>query len=421
MPSKILIISHVFPPIPGIGGRRWAKFSKYLKRKGFDVSVISTENIYDNESAWNDDIKELKILRLPYAFPKIVSHPKPGLLNKISYFLNLFLLKRSDKGNYFDKTIYWKNQIRKNISYQITTNGVNVVIVTAAPFRLSNYVVTLKKQYPEVKFVVDFRDYWTKDSEISSFAGLSDERKEFERDLEEQTVTMADEVLCVADNMKSYFAELCSPEKIHVIPNGFDTDDFKLLDKTQSVKSDKIKFLFSGTLYINLEYVMQPFFEALGKIKKQNNDLYSKLEVKFVGSFPQQYHHLIEQNKVSDCVRIEKTKPLADVYTDIFNSDYCLLFLNDVYNFALSTKFCEYISQQKNIVIVSNKGETSEFITKNKIGYWINPLSAYDDLINLLNNTINGTAKNWNTEFDSNQFSIDKLTDKLISTLSLTK
>ena len=50
--QHILLISYTFPPHPGIGGRRWAKFSKYLSKLNYIVHVIHVANPFDEDSLW---------------------------------------------------------------------------------------------------------------------------------------------------------------------------------------------------------------------------------------------------------------------------------------------------------------------------------------------------------------------------------
>ena len=104
---------------------------------------------------------------------------------------------------------------------------------------------------------------------------------------------------------------------------------------------------------------------------------------------------------------------LKEVYGKINSANYCLLFLNNVYNFALSTKFCEYISQKKKILIISSKGPASDFIVNNKLGFWINPENVYAEFLAVLQNTVSGNAQTWDSAFDVNEFSVETLTTKL--------
>ena len=59
MSKKVLIVSYVFPPKSGIGGRRWAKFSKYLNRMDIDLKVLTFQKKNDsNFSNWSKDTVE---------------------------------------------------------------------------------------------------------------------------------------------------------------------------------------------------------------------------------------------------------------------------------------------------------------------------------------------------------------------------
>ena len=58
--KKIIIICFTFPPYEGIGGRRWAKFAKYLDRMRHDVQVLASSlPLVKKDSSWTKDIENL--------------------------------------------------------------------------------------------------------------------------------------------------------------------------------------------------------------------------------------------------------------------------------------------------------------------------------------------------------------------------
>ena len=413
--SNVLIICHGFPPNPGIAGRRWAKFAKYLNRSGHNVFVIASEKISDTSSDWNDDIKGIPVEYLPYKFPKVITLNRSGILSKLQYRFWLFILKLLNKGNFYDRSFFWKRQVNKKVSEYIETKNINTVIVTAGPFFLSYYVTLLKNKYPGVKFIVDFRDLWTGDSEITSFSTLSQKRIKREKFFERRTILQADVVLTVGEQMSSYFDGLAINKQVYTLPNGFDEDDFdQLVIEKDTDSSDLIKLVFAGTLYINLDYILIPFFEALVKLKKENLGLFNRLRFEFYGTFPDSYKVLVNKYDLNEIISYNEKLPLKKIYSKIKNSTACLLFLNDVYNFALSTKFCEYISQNKKIIVVANKGQTSEFIISNQLGYWVSPNNSYQDLLNCLDNLQSASKDLSKSAFDVSDYSVKKLTNKLI-------
>ena len=58
--KKILIITFTFPPKPGIGGRRWAKFAKYLHQKKVSFDILTFEKKSSEKSKWCDDVEPFK-------------------------------------------------------------------------------------------------------------------------------------------------------------------------------------------------------------------------------------------------------------------------------------------------------------------------------------------------------------------------
>ena len=74
MSEQVLIISYTFPPTPGIGGRRWAKFAKYFALKGYRVQVICATNPFSDTSIWDRDTLSENIIKV------FVPHKYPGSL-----------------------------------------------------------------------------------------------------------------------------------------------------------------------------------------------------------------------------------------------------------------------------------------------------------------------------------------------------
>ncbi|MBK7667512.1 MAG: hypothetical protein IPJ32_09355 [Sphingobacteriaceae bacterium] len=284
------------------------------------------------------------------------------------------------------------------------------------PFRLTNYVVSLNKKFPNVKFIADFRDLWTEDSEITFFSVMSEKRKRIEKRIEKETILKSNKVIATMDSIADYFSALSIQNKFTTISNGYDPDDFNSLN-IEKDNSGKIIFVYAGTLYINLQYIITPLFKAIGELKRNEPELYNKIEFRFIGKFPDEYKKYITENNISEAIKILNFLPLKETLTKIKQANYGVLILNDVYNFNLSTKFFEYISQKKKVVVVSSEGSASKFIQENKLGVWLNPQTSYTDLIKLIKDTENETLKQWDSTFDIEQFSVNNLTDKLINVI----
>jgi hypothetical protein len=412
--KQVLIISFVFPPYPGIGGRRWAKFSKYLTELETEVFVLASENPFSTKSEWTKDIENSNVKRLPLKYPKaLITFPK-SFSGRINYKISKFFVQLFSKGNYYDKALFWQNQLLNEAKKIIELHDIKNVVISGAPFHLMHHSLTLKDWNSNLNLIVDFRDLWTDDVSMSALSSMSQRRLNVESKMELEVLNKADCVITVSDFMTKKLQQKANVRKAITIINGFDEHDFGSVKNTNN-SDDFFNFVFTGSLYKNIDSVFTPFCEAVQKIKINEPDLYGKLNFNFYGTSDVSNIELVKKMNL-DCIHFHDSISLNHVFEKISRADYCMLFLNDTYSFSLSTKFCEYIGLRKSIVLFSKEGDASSFITSNKLGFWINPHNMYEDLVRLLK-TKDTIFIDQNFELNREKYSLKNITKELIESV----
>ncbi|MFN3412376.1 MAG: glycosyltransferase, partial [Exilispira sp.] len=230
--KKLLIISFYFPPT-GVGGAiRIVKFTKYLP--SFDIEPIiltTTEDTFGvkDYSLLNELPENLKIFRIPsfYIFnymPKF----KFLKLNQIIAFIGRNFI-------WPDSSIYWAKKVFIEACKIIENEKIDYILTTGGPFSVHLTGLDLKKKFPFIQWIADFRDEWT----LNPFVKYGFFRRLYERKLEKRVMQKADKVITISNHIKDKYIRLYPflMGKIKVIYNGFDEDDFKNYKK-EYVKSD---------------------------------------------------------------------------------------------------------------------------------------------------------------------------------------
>jgi hypothetical protein len=258
MGNKVLIISYTFPPYDGIGGRRWAKFSKYLNYLDYELSIIAAkqEKIkkYDKDFDIINYADNIKYIKSNY--PEIISKIPKILIEKIWYNISLIALKILCKGNYYDKAVFLKRKILDELE-EGYKKGFKNIIISGAPFNLLYYGALFKKKHSDINLIIDFRDGWTWDGRYGIDL-ISNKRKEHELKKELFTLSSADIILHCSNYHKDITMELYpfTKNKTYLISHAYDKEELPEL-KNNTVKEDF--FVYGGTLYDWLE----PVFESL--------------------------------------------------------------------------------------------------------------------------------------------------------------
>ena len=411
MQKKLLIVSYTFPPSKKVGGRRWSKFSKYLIKSNVDVRILTSSDNFRHEPS--HDFDNL-IDYIDFNYPKYLGINPSNMLEKVLYKFSLFYSKMVTNKNYYDKAVHGEKNLLKKVEYYINL-GYNNVLVSIAPFHLATYVSDIILKYPEVNFIVDFRDPWVGNRTSYGYYSLNEKRKSIEKKSEKKVVERFNNIVTVSESITTVLKNKYPNSKAFftTIPNGFDRDDYSNLE-LEKIKpsSPNIRLVFAGTFYNPAEKYLTLLSKWLEEIKAYKIEIYESLSIDFFGTINIQ--NSIFNNHKNVIFHGLKSKDV--VYKEIIKSDGCLLFLTDDINYSFSSKFCDYIALKKPIIVFSNSGLTSKYIDENNIGYTFSFENSYIVFLEALINLKSKSSKFY-LNYNSKPFDLKFITKNYLKIL----
>jgi glycosyltransferase involved in cell wall biosynthesis len=407
--KHILLISYTFPPYPGIGGRRWAKFSKYLSRLGYTVHVIHAKNPFKEQSLWTEDIeneKNIKRYELNSLYPKVLLTQPKSILQKLNYKISLLIVRFLSKGTLYDRGIFWKKPILSLAAKLIEKYKIKNVIVSCAPFSTAYHTLTLKKKFKELNLIVDFRDPWTWGS-VYGFANIAAKRLKHEKMMENAVVEKADKITVPVEIMKQQllFDYEKKSNKIALLPHAYDEEE--VVAKAQT-SDDMITIIFYGNLYSGIKDYLVAISNSIKKIKnKIRLEIYSDTD---------RYSEIFEENNLlNTSVFFYKNLSTKQLFQKIKFSHFVLLVHPDRGIDNISTKFYEIINSRTPILYVSKPGNTSEFIVTKKLGYFFEKHQIENNFEQIV---FGNVPYEYNKNYNVSEFSFTSVTQLLKSYLT---
>src|ERR1700741_762637 len=125
--KKILLICYSFPPFAGIGGRRWAKFSKHLTQHDFELFVIGAEHRSGKVSNWAQDIEGNEAIHyfpIKTKFHDFFHDHNFTFLKKVNYKLSKIYLQNTSEGNFYDKALASNELFYRKAKELIVKHGI---------------------------------------------------------------------------------------------------------------------------------------------------------------------------------------------------------------------------------------------------------------------------------------------------------
>jgi glycosyltransferase involved in cell wall biosynthesis len=429
--KKVLILTYYWPPGGGAGVQRWLKFVKYLRDFGWEPIVYTAANgempVTDN-SLEKDIPKSITILKTniwePYSFYKafigrkkddkinasfLSENKKPSFTEKISVWI---------RGNFFipDARKYWIKPSVKYLNDYLSKNPVDAIISSGPPHSMHLIALGVKKQFPKIKWVADFRDPWTEIDFYEELMLTSNSDKKHKQ-LELKVLENADAVVSVGNGMNEGFKKILGkqPEKFKVIANGYDEDD---IYNGPLEKDKKFSIAHIGTLVKSRN--PETLWKVLKTLVNENPNFKNDLEIKLVGKVDFFVKEQIEKYGLTPFLNKIDYLPHSEVIKEQQKTKVLLLLVNRTKNAKaiVTGKIFEYLAANVPVLAIGpTNGDLADILKQTNAGM----ISDFDDEIQLKKNILelyNGKVLN----FDKNgiaRYSRRELTKELSGVLNL--
>lgn len=374
--KRVLIVTYYWPPSGGSGVQRWLKFVKYLDRLGWETYVVAPENpsfTTQDPSLLADVPVQTEVLKLPIWEPYNAFHRLSSLFGGKASGTSDFISTTKKKstfgrlanwvrGNMFipDPRVFWVRPVTTFLSDFIQSNHIDKIITTGPPHSVHLIGLRLKKKYPSLKWVADFRDPWS-EWDLLDTLDLTAPARRRHQTLERRVLEQADRVITIAPFHVHRF-EALGKRKVDLITNGFDTDDFA---KVTRIRTSVFTIRHTGV--VDELRDPRPMMKALKLAFQLAPTMKSQTQVEFIGNVNSAFKEFVANDpELSSVVRFIPNIPHAELLRVYGETDVLLLILahTAIAPGNLPGKFFEYLASGVPILASGPVGGDADEVLK---------------------------------------------------------
>jgi len=388
----------MFPPAGGIGTPRALAYAQYLPHRGCRLSVLApTKPALRDEDpglhslipsnvavhrAWN--------LELPISFRDRIwknsaFSTRSGGLRTAKKWITKPLRWLAHHMLFPDPQVLWVPSAFWKACRIIERDAIDTIIVNMPPYSLLKLALALKRQYPHLKLITDFRDEWL-GYYLSQIDHPTEEKVRRAWELEAEAVHASTFVSTVTETWverlrRRYPNEPAS--KFVCTPNGFDPEMFRGF-RPRRRRNGKIIVTYFGTIHNNRVYSPANYLAAVDGLPSH---VRSQLETRFIGRVVNDAQFSLSKTKAA--VRLLGFVPKLEGIRHLEETDFLLVIATDPSSHA--GKLFDYLGCKKPILALSPPGgEIDQLLRLTRSGWCANPwdpkaiqqmiLSAYRQL-----------------------------------------
>lgn len=418
--EPVLIVSHTFPPYRGIGGRRWAKLSKELARRGHPVHVVHADQGNAlRGSLWDADVLHPLIERHPLLmrYPQVLmKRPLTSMAEKIGYRFWMKALPLMTEGNVFDRSVRWGPTLVPKCDALIAQHGIKHVIATGPPFALLHQLLGLKHR-PNVRLLADFRDPWTW-GEVYGRSSMAAAQREAESTLEREVMTGYDHITTPAPFILAHLRTAYPQHaaKCSLLPHVIDPDELVIGERP--APDGLLRFIYAGSCYNGpgftayLHEVIKAFaavqHKAPERWRRASFDLY------ITGHDVQPWQRAVAAAGQHERIRFNRPVAANELFPLIQRADLVLAYMPPEKRDFVSTKFNELAWLGTPVLHIGEPGGLSDHITSNGLGR----STTVDGIAELLTDVLTDRTAIVNVgSYRAKEHLLSAVCDQLVATL----
>jgi len=346
----------------GGGVQRWLKMSKYISEFGWQPVVYTADPdtyVAEDRSLLKEVPPDIEIIKTPIFEPYGIYSKLTGQKKEKSNYSGFIKDKKAGLGykfslfvrsNFFipDARKFWIKPSIKYLKKWLTENKVDAIITNGPPHSVHMIGLGVKKYFPDLPWIADFRDPWTnidfyKDLKLMPFADRLHHR------MEKRVLTVADKVVTVTWNLQSELSEIADGRHVDIILNGYDPADF---ESFKSIQTDKFIICHLGSM--NKDRNPESLWNGIKQITENNASFKAKLEIHLIGPVDQSIRESLRRNDLDQYVVWNDFMPHADAIEHLQSCDLLLLPINNSDNSKgiLPGKMYEYIATGKAVLSI---------------------------------------------------------------------
>lgn len=358
--KSLLIVSTNFPPDGRAGTQRVLRFTKYLVKLGWDISVLTLKPEFSLYKTIQDrsllskiptsvDVRRTRVFRLVWPFSGFNSYLIP------------------------DREVGWIPSASRQGLKIIREKRISCLYSSAPPWT-TNVICWWLKKKTGVKWVADIRDPWTRRPWMPS-----EDRKGFRyavlKKIERAVVHSADRIIL---NTQPLHQDFCSyyknidQKKFVTITNGIDPDDLVGLHGSRELTGGPFVITHGGSLYRKRD--PRPFLKAISELVKKKAIRQTDLLIRFVGNIDPKFEirRWVRELNLESVVRIEPAVP-HDQYLNLLLSSNLLLLIQPDTGLQVPSKLFEYMAVGRPILALAHQGATMDIVKQYPRGKVVDP------------------------------------------------